>query len=70
MEYIKFLKETGLRVLEVTGDDIRNMNNAVKYNLLPRDAIIVNLMSGHNIKNLATADTDFERIKTINVWTP
>lgn len=70
LEYIKFLKETGLRVLEVTGNDIRNMNNAVKYNLLPRDAIIVNLMFSHNIKNLATADTDFERVKTINVWTP
>jgi len=41
-----------------------------RYSLLPNDAIHVATMKRHRIENIATNDSDFERIEWINVWKP
>jgi len=43
---------------------------AKKYQLLPRDASHLGIMLRNMIKNIATSDSDFERIKDLKVWMP
>jgi len=38
-----------------------------KYDLRPRDALIIKSMEILGVKNIATFDTDFDRVKGINV---
>ena len=40
---------------------------AINYGLLPTDASLVAHMLQHNIKNIVTNDTDFEKISNINI---
>ena len=41
-----------------------------RYNLMATDAIHVAIMKKHNIANIATNDSDFERVEWIKVWKP
>jgi predicted nucleic acid-binding protein len=41
-----------------------------KYKLLPNDSIHIATMEKYEIKNIATKDSDFERVKWIRVWKP
>jgi len=69
LDYIDSLKLLGLHVIDVRGDDVKDaVKFAVQYQLLPRDAIIISLMKQHNIKHIATCDSDFERVDFLNVW--
>lgn len=40
------------------------------YNLMATDAIIVEIMKQNGLKDIATNDSDFERIEGITVWKP
>lgn len=41
-----------------------------EYGLLTNDSLNLALMRQHRIKNIATNDTDFQRVKNINFWKP
>ena len=41
-----------------------------KYSLLPADAINLAVMKTHNLINLASNDSDFERVDWINLYKP
>jgi predicted nucleic acid-binding protein len=41
-----------------------------KYLLMPHDAILVATLKRHGIKDIATNDSDFEKVKGIKVWKP
>ncbi len=41
-----------------------------EYLLLPNDALHVATMKRYGIKNIATNDPDFERVKWLKVWKP
>lgn len=61
----------GLEVVSVdphTGT--KTFSNILNYNLFPRDALHLSVMDFHGIKNIATADPDFERVGEIKVWKP
>ncbi len=61
----------GLKIISarsLTG--IKTIENIVNHNLLPRDALHLAVMDSYSIKHIATADSDFERINSINVWMP
>ncbi|HEC86384.1 MAG TPA: PIN domain-containing protein [Thermoplasmatales archaeon] len=40
------------------------------YNLMATDAMHVSVMKKHGITNIATNDSDFERVDWIKVWKP
>ena len=40
------------------------------YNLMATDAIIVEIMKQNGLKDIATNDSDFERVEGITVWKP
>lgn len=40
------------------------------YNLMATDAIIIEIMKRNGLKDIATNDSDFERIEGIKVWKP
>lgn len=46
------------------------IDNIVNRDLLPRDALHLAIMSFYDVKHIATADSDFESVKEINVWKP
>ncbi len=61
----------GLKVISaqsVTG--LKMIENIVNRNLLPRDALHLAIMNFYDVKHIATADSDFERVKEISVWKP
>ena len=41
-----------------------------KYGLLMRDGLHVATLMGKNLSEIATTDTDFERIPSLTVWSP
>ncbi len=41
-----------------------------RFNLLATDAMIAMIMEKNNIKNIATNDSDFERVDFLKVWKP
>lgn len=71
LDYVGSLKLLGLDVIDVCGNDINEgVKFAVPHQLLPRDAVIVSLMQQHNIKHIATNDSDFKRVDFLTVWKP
>ncbi|ODS37989.1 MAG: hypothetical protein A7316_01110 [Candidatus Altiarchaeales archaeon WOR_SM1_86-2] len=71
MDYVNSLRLLGLTIIDVKENNINDLVKfAVQYQLLPRDAIIVSLMKHHNIKHIATNDSDFERVDFLTVWKP
>ncbi|RLJ01637.1 MAG: hypothetical protein DRP10_03600 [Candidatus Aenigmatarchaeota archaeon] len=71
LSYINFLQEIGLSIVEIRFEDINlSTDIASQYMLLPHDAIHISVMKKYGIKNIATADPDFIRVKEIKVWKP
>ena len=61
----------GLKILPVhSSSAIKLFSHTMNDNLLPRDALHLSVMDFYGIKNIATSDPDFERIKEIKVWKP
>ena len=46
------------------------LKTSKKYGLLSNDAMHVEVMKAHEIKNIATNDSNFERVKGIKLWKP
>lgn len=59
-----------LQIITQTADPLELKDLAKKYQLLPRDASHLGIMLRNMIKNIATSDSDFERIKDLKVWMP
>ncbi len=59
-----------LQIITQTADPLELKDIAKKYQLLPRDASHLGIMLRNMIKNIATSDSDFERIKDLKVWMP
>ena len=59
-----------LQIITQTADPLELKDLAKKYQLLPRDASHLGIMRRNVIKNIATSDSDFERIKDLQVWMP
>lgn len=59
-----------LQIINQTADPLELKDLAKKYQLLPRDASHLGIMRRNTIKNIATSDSDFERIKDLQVWMP
>jgi len=62
--------KNALQIINQTADPLELKDLAKKYQLLPRDASHLGIMRRNMIKNIATSDSDFERIKDLQVWTP
>ena len=61
----------GLKVLPVhSSSAIKLFSHTLNNNMLPIDALHLSVMDFYEIKNIATSDPDFERIKEIKVWNP
>lgn len=59
-----------LQIITQTSDPVEMNNLAKKYQLLPRDASHLGIMIKNMITNIATNDSDFEKVKDIKVWEP
>lgn len=61
----------GLKIISAqSGTGIKMIENIVNRDLLPRDALHLAIMNFYDVKHIATADSDFESVKEINVWKP
>lgn len=57
--------------LPITSKVIRNsFRYLTSYSLLPDDALNLATMLSFGLRNLATRDTDFDRVDRIQVWRP
>ncbi len=67
--YVKSLEN--LNMLEITGDDaFRIFDYGIAYLLHPKDSLHLAVMRRYRIHDIATNDSDFERVEWIKVWNP
>lgn len=59
-----------LEIINQTPDPLELKELAKKYQLLPRDATHLGIMRRNMTTNIATSDSDFERIEDLQVWKP
>ncbi len=59
-----------LEIINQTADALELKELAKKYQLLPRDATHLGIMRRNMITNIATSDSDFQRIEDLQVWKP
>lgn len=71
IDYVEALRAKNvLQIFTQTADPLAASDLARNYQLLPRDASHLGVMLKHLINNIATGDSDFERVKGIKVWRP
>jgi len=71
MKYIFFLGERGLDIQKVKPKDLlMSTTLGGKYRLLFKDALHLSAMKRLNVKNIASRDSDFERVNDIMIWIP
>jgi predicted nucleic acid-binding protein len=69
--YIDRLKDFGLKILDLTDEDMRRALQISKtYGLVTADASHVAVMERTGIRSLATGDSDFQVLKEITLWSP
>jgi len=69
--YINRLKDFGLKVLDLTDEDMKRALQISKtYGLVTADASHVAVMQRTGIRSLASDDSDFQVLKEITVWSP
>ncbi|MGA2468959.1 MAG: PIN domain-containing protein [Thermodesulfobacteriota bacterium] len=69
--YINSLKDLGLKILDLTDEDMKRALQISKaYGLVTADASHVAVMERTRVSNLATGDSDFRVLKEITVWSP
>lgn len=67
--YVKSLET--LKLLEITGDDaFRIYDYGTTYLLHPKDALHLAVMKRYRIFDIATNDSDFERVDWVRIWSP
>ncbi|HII94466.1 MAG TPA: PIN domain-containing protein [Candidatus Methanofastidiosum sp.] len=61
----------GIKILQV-GEDISKLSLVLskEYGLLPNDAIHAATCKSYGIDNIATNDSDFDRVDFLKVWKP
>lgn len=67
---VTLVENLGLEIIPIDSK-ISEVANALKeYRLLPHDSMHLLSMKKAGVKNIATADKDFERVTGIDVWKP
>ncbi len=70
-DYLTELTYGGLEILTVNGGTVkRSIDLGLQYGLLTTDAIHLSTMKQYGIVNIATNDSDFEKVKSINIYKP
>ncbi len=70
-EDIRIILSLPIEIENLTKDDVLlSAEIRRKYGLLTNDSLNLALMKRLGIRNIATRDIDFERVKEINVWKP
>ncbi len=70
-DYLTELTYGGLEILTINGGTVeRSINIGLQYGLLTTDAIHLSTMKQYGIVNIATNDSDFEKVKFINIYKP
>jgi len=60
-----------LKIVEISKDHVEDMANYMKeYLLLPRDALHLSIMNTLNCRNIASMDSDFDRVPIVTRWVP
>jgi len=71
MGYLDKLREAGMTVIDLKGDDIKQAANYAKdYGFITADAAHLAVMFRKSIQHMATEDSDFEDVPHIIVWSP
>jgi len=71
MKYVFFLCERGLDIQKVEPKDVLTATMVGgEYMLLFTDSLHLSVMKRLKIKNIATRDSDFEKVKGITIWCP
>ena len=69
--YLDGLKDFGLKILDLTDDDMTAaIKKAKKYGLITADAAHIAVMERKGIRHLASGDSDFKTVDTITLWSP
>ncbi len=69
-EEMELINESKIRIItseKLFPDFLETSKN---YNLMATDAMIVEIMKRHGLKDIATNDSDFERVEWVKVWKP
>ncbi len=70
-DYLTELTYGGLEILTVNGGTVkRSIDLGLQYGLLTTDAIHLSTMKQYGIVNIATNNSDFEKVKSINIYKP
>jgi len=70
-DYLDELTSYGVTILPADmGTIMRSVELGEKYGLLTTDSIHLAAMMRHKICNIATNDSDFERVDLVAVWNP
>ncbi len=71
LDYIEILRLSGLAIQSVNFEIIREACSVGgQYGLYPRDAIHLLTCQTFGIHHIATADSHFQKIPFLNVWSP
>lgn len=70
-DYIDKMREAGMNVIDLTGNDIRQAAHYAGDNgLVTADAAHLAVMFRKSIRHIATEDSDFAAVKNITIWSP
>lgn len=70
-DYLEILRLAGVKIIEVDFDMAKSSLDIGKQEcLLPHDAINATICKTFGIKNIATTDTDLEKIDFLRIWKP
>jgi len=65
------LSQSGINVLQITEHVLRQATDVSRqYELLTGDALLIAVMRGHRLTNLASHDADFDRVQGITRYAP
>lgn len=67
---MKIIKDSRINIIPVGRLSPDFIETSKKFNLLATDAMIVEIMKRNGIPNIATNDSDFERVNFLKVWKP
>ncbi len=70
-EYLTELTYGGLEILTIDGGLVeKSIDLGLRYGLLTTDAIHLSTMKQYGIINIATNDSDFERVESVTIYKP
>ena len=68
---LELFKLPNLSILDLSPESLEDIGKIhSSYGLLSNDAHHLLTMEKHGIKNMATADRDFERVEWLHIWKP